>query len=52
MVTARILLSDAETPAALAVARSLGRAGHRVSVLASSRHAPAAARLAGSLVSM
>jgi predicted ATP-grasp superfamily ATP-dependent carboligase len=38
-----VLVSDAETAAALAVVRSLGRAGHRPSVLAWSPHAPAAA---------
>lgn len=40
---ARVLVSDAETPAALAVVRSLGRAGHRVAVVAHSRRAVAAA---------
>jgi predicted ATP-grasp superfamily ATP-dependent carboligase len=43
MVRARVLVSDGETPAALAVVRSLCRAGHRVHVLTSSRHAAAAA---------
>lgn len=43
MVIARVLVSDAETPAALAVVRSLGRAGHEVRTLAASPHAAAAA---------
>ncbi|MHC4473837.1 MAG: ATP-grasp domain-containing protein [Planctomycetota bacterium] len=40
---ARVLVSDAETPSALAVTRSLGRAGASVTVLARDRRAPAAA---------
>jgi predicted ATP-grasp superfamily ATP-dependent carboligase len=43
MVSARVLVSDAETPAAVAVVRSLGRAGHRVTALAATRPAAAAA---------
>jgi len=39
----RVLVSDGETPAAVAVVRSLGSAGHRVWALAASRHAAAAA---------
>jgi hypothetical protein len=40
---ARILVLDGEAPAAVAVVRSLVRAGHRVSVLAASPHSAAAA---------
>jgi len=43
MVRARVLVTDAETPAALAVARSLSAAGHRVHVLTHDAHAAAAA---------
>ncbi len=43
MVRARILVTDGETPAALAVARSLSAAGHRVHVLTHDAHAAAAA---------
>ena len=40
---ARVLVTDGETPAALAVVRSLARAGHRVHVLCASRDAAAGA---------
>lgn len=46
----RVLITDAGTATALAAARSLDRAGFRVTVLASSRHDPAAASRAVSAV--
>ncbi len=47
---ARILVTDGETPAALAVVRSLSLAGHRVHVLAHARHASAAASRAATAI--